>query len=79
MWTAILSIGAPVALWLLETFVKNKGQDEESRKIFIDLAAKLRALGVKNAKSRFESAQQQTEAGNAEWDQREKDSLNKKS
>ncbi len=62
----------PVCLWLIETFVMNKTQDAESRKMFLDVATKLRALGVKNAKSRFESAAQQSDAGNAEWDEREK-------
>lgn len=63
----------PVLLWLIETFVMNKSQDAESRELFIKLAQILRNLGVKNAKSRFESAKKQSEAGNAEWDEREQE------
>ncbi len=63
----------PVALWIIEQFLKSKGQDEASRKLMLDLAQTLREKGVKNAKSIFESSEAQIDAGNAEWDKREAD------
>lgn len=71
MLTSILTLLVPIALWLIERFISVKAQDDESRSLLIKLAQILRAAGVKRAKSRFEAAEDQLDAGNAEWDRRD--------
>lgn len=73
MLTTILTVLVPIALWLIDQFISVKAQDAESRSLLIKLAQILRAAGVERAKSRFEAAEDQLEAGNAEWDKREKE------
>jgi len=75
--TTILTLLVPIALWLIDQFLLNKKQDQESRDLLIRLAQHLRNMGVKRAKSRFESGESQYESGIAEWEKREKEENDK--
>lgn len=68
---SLMPVIVKVAFWILETFFLNSAQDKESRRIFLDLAERLRSAGIKNVKSRFES-EAQIEAGDKVWSEREK-------
>lgn len=73
MLTAIMSVAVPLALWILDRFFLSKAQDDESRKLLIRLAQIVRSMGITRASSRFEAAEDQIDAGNAEWDKRKTD------
>lgn len=69
MLSTLLSFGpfVNVAFWIIEKFIAGKAQDKESRKLMLELAKKLREKGVKNAKSMYESALDQEQAGEDHW------------
>lgn len=72
MLGTILGFGpfVQVAFWIIEKFISKKSQDAKSRKLMLDLAKTLRESGVKNAKSMYESAEQQEQAGEDYWNEK---------
>jgi hypothetical protein len=68
---ALLPVLAQFLFWLLEKIVGQFTQDEESRRIFLELAQVMRKAGIEGVRSRFE-AESQIDLINAEWDRREK-------
>lgn len=77
MLTTILTLLVPIAIWLVDQFLLRKKQDQESRDLLIRLAKIMRDMGVKRARSRFESAESQYDAGADYWDKKEKEENDK--
>lgn len=61
---------AKVSFYFLDVFFAKNAQDQQSRDLLIKLGQELRKMGIKSAKSRFES-ESQIGAGGSEWDKRE--------
>jgi hypothetical protein len=68
--TPFLPILAQFAFWVLEYFVSQHNNDQESQVLFINMAEQLRKIGITNVKSRYE-AESQLDENDKAWNEKE--------
>lgn len=70
MNVALIPVVVKILFMVIEYFASRKIVDQQSKKVFIQMAEELRKIGIANVKSRYE-AEDQIQAGDDEWTSRE--------